>query len=544
MTSPENSKEFEVTFLPMDKKIESNSETTYLELARQAGIYIPSDCGGIGSCGKCRVIIESNPSPTSTEMGLLSADEIIKGIRLACEHQVYTDGHVQIVSSSMGSRILTHGAIVASEIESDLNLEGQYGIAFDVGTTTLVCYLMDLGSGSQIGIESDLNPQMGYGSDVVARIAYALGGPESVSELQSAVVGKLDEMVSSLLERHSIEPETITRGVVVGNTAMHHLLLGLNVYSLSGYPYTPKMQKAHRTNAKGIGFKSLDWTQFYFAPLIAGFVGSDAVAFMLARRLDQYEGVALGVDIGTNGEILLSKNGKLYCCSAAAGPAFEGASLTNGVRAQDGAIEYISIEDGDDRPKIATIDQAKPKGLCGTAIVDLTFQLWKKGLVDQGGRMGESERIITLDNNEKAYVILKRDEYGGESDIIFTQGDLRQVQLAKAAIQTGITILMKVADVSFPMLDGIYLAGAFGNYLRPESCMGLGLLPPVGLDKVVPVGNIAGEGAKLALLSTSQKELMSTIAGNVRYIELANQTDFAKMFTKNTRFPDLTYTTV
>ena len=151
--------------------------------------------------------------------------------------------------------------------------------------------------------------------------------------------------------------------------------------------------------------------------------------------------------------------------------------------------------------------------------------------------MGESERIITLENNEKAYVVLKADEYGGESDILFTQGDLRQVQLAKAAIQTGISIMMQVADVSFPMLDGIYLAGAFGNYLRPESCVGIGLLPSVGLDKIVPVGNAAGEGAKLALLSTSQKELMTIIAEDVRYIELANQAEFGRSFTESTKFP-------
>ncbi len=538
VTDPDSLHRFKVTLLPMDKKVQSEPDSTCLEVIRQAGIYLPSDCGGMGNCGKCRVIFETNPSPTSIEMEYLTSEEIEEGIRLACEHKVESDGHIQILMPFGHSKILTHGAIVASEVQIDETPENQYGIAIDIGTTTIVCYLVELETGSQVGVESALNPQMSFGGDVVSRIAYALGGPESVSELQDSLLTKLDQMITALLDKYDISPKSVVRATVVGNTVMHHLLLGLNVYSLSRYPYTPKMRESHITDANALKLNSLDRTQFFVAPNISGFIGGDAVAFILAQRLDEYEGVALGIDVGTNGEIILAKNGNLSCCSAAAGPAFEGAAITNGMRAQIGAIEYISIIDRDKRPKIATIGHTKPEGLCGTAIVDLTYQLWKVGLIDQRGRMGESERIITLENNEKAYIVLKRDEFGGERDILFTQGDLRQVQLAKGAIQAGFTILMDIADVSLSQLDGIYLAGAFGTYLRPESCIGIGLLPNIGIENIVPVGNAAGEGAKLALISTSQKKLMTTISENTRYVELANQPEFSKIFTESTKFPD------
>ena len=247
-----------------------------------------------------------------------------------------------------------------------------------------------------------------------------------------------------------------------------------------------------------------------------GYVGGDTVAFILSQRLHERPEDTFGIDIGTNGEIVAISKGRVACCSAAAGPAFEGARVTQGMRAQNGAVEYVAIREPDEPPEVSVIGGIPPRGLCGSGILDAVSELRKAGLLDEGGRLRGGERVVDLPPHGLAYVIRFENEMETEKNIFLTQKDIRQLQLAKAAIRTGIEIL--------------YLAGAFGNYMRPESALRIGLLPPVGRSGIIPVGNAAGAGARLALLSDKARKEMEQIARSVEYVELAKEPGFDEVF--------------
>jgi len=282
------------------------------------------------------------------------------------------------------------------------------------------------------------------------------------------------------------------------------------------------------------GIKLSDSSELYLPPNIAGFVGGDTVGFILSQRLDQVDDVVLGIDIGTNGEIVLSDHGKMYCCSAAAGPAFEGSTILHGMRGQSGAIEYLSISEKDEKPEISIIGDSPPRGLCGSAIVDVVAELHRMGIVDDSGRMHKiANRVCDDKKYGLSYEIVNTDETEEGNQILFTQKDVRQVQLAKAAIQAGVTILLDTIRKDVSMIDRVLLAGAFGNYIRPESAIAIGFLPKVEVSKVIPVGNAAGEGAKGLLLSKKNRVLAEKLVTDTQYIELASQERFQEVFLKS-----------
>jgi len=432
------------------------------------------------------------------------------------------------------TKILLEGVSKSAEWEIDEGHLEEKGIAVDLGTTTIVAYLMSLSDGVQIGQAAALNPQIVYGEDVMSRITYAIREQKGGVILRKSVLGKLDDLVRALNESASVRIDDITRISVVGNPAMHHLLLGLDVSPLGRAPYEPVIKESLETNGAVLGLDTAKDSQVYLAPNIAGFVGGDTAAFILSQRLDETDEIVLGIDIGTNGEIVLSVHGDLHCCSAAAGSAFEGATIKHGMRGQEGAIEYLKIENPAEPPDISVIGDVPPKGLCGSGIVDTVAQLRNAGLANVGGRLQERGRVEVSPEGERSYIVIEKGERESERRIVFTQKDVRQVQLAKGAILTGASILMESSGIKVSEVDRLLLAGAFGNYIDPASALAIGLLPPVGIDRVVPVGNAAGEGAKKMLLSSKMRSLIEQIVSDVEYLELATQESFAEVFAKST----------
>jgi uncharacterized 2Fe-2S/4Fe-4S cluster protein (DUF4445 family) len=522
-----------VVFEPSGLRIKIDDATNILDAARSLGLHINSECGGRGTCGKCLVFVEPTPDPSDSDIEHIGDLDLKKGLRLACAHGIDDNTRIVIKQAATSAKILTEGSICLSQWEIDEDIENKKGIAIDLGTTTIVAYLLDLRKGVQIGHAASVNPQVIYGEDVMSRITYATTEINGAQKLRDAILGKIDELILQLSSNAHVEIKDIRRLSFVGNPAMHHLLLGLDTNSLGKAPYEPVIKNALNKSGKELGLRTTIKAHAYLAPNIAGFVGGDTAGFILSQRLDSIERIVLGIDIGTNGEIVLSVRGELFCCSAAAGSAFEGATIKHGMRGQEGAIEHLSISNPEEAPQIFVIGNTAPRGFCGSGIVDIVAELRKSGIVEPGGKMLESARVIES-QGEKAYAIAKPGEHNSEHLLVFTQNDIRQVQLAKGAILAGVSILMESARISIAEIDAILLAGAFGNYIDPKHALAIGLLPPVGIEKVVPVGNAAGEGAKRMLLSHKERALIESIVKKIKYIELARYKDFARIFANAT----------
>ncbi|MBD3158158.1 MAG: DUF4445 domain-containing protein [Candidatus Lokiarchaeota archaeon] len=520
-----------VVFEPTGLRISAPQEATVLGTARSGGLHIASECGGKGTCGSCKVILQPVPNPTRSDRQCLSKEEIAQGYRLACQHTPVNGMRVIVPQNIAEAKILTETKPRSRTVVPDPGLQGKIGFAVDIGTTTIVVYMMDLESGIQVAQAAALNPQIAYGEDVMSRITYAMNKEDGSEALKNKVVGRVDRLISELCESQSVDYEDVVRYSFVGNTAMHHLFLGLEVANLGLSPYNPTISSPLKRRAHDVGLTANTEAEAYFAPNLAGFVGGDTVGFILSQELHKSDTVSLGIDVGTNGEIVVSRRGELFCCSAAAGSAFEGATIRDGMRGQKGAIEYISIESPEEPPKLTVIGDITPRGICGSAIVDIVVELKENELLDSTGRLTSGNRIEEHDDFGKLYVIAEERELGSNRRIVFTQKDVRQVQLAKAAIRAGVQILMQEAEIAVDDLEVLYLAGAFGNYIRPSSALKLGLLPPVDKSMVIPVGNAAGDGAKRLLLSENERKAAKEFSERVRYVELANHDDFTETFT-------------
>ena len=527
-----------VVFEPSGLRISVDEYTTFLEAIRMVGLHLPSDCGGAGTCGKCSLVLQPAPKPTPVDERHISSDELAQGVRLACQHRVMSETRVVITQQRGEVQILTEGISRQEDWTPDPGSKGCYGIAIDLGTTTIVAYLLELDSGVQMSQLASLNPQVVFGEDVISRIAHASREENGQVELSERVTTEIDSMVDSLIEGSGIERENLTRMAIVGNTAMHHLLLRADVASLGVTPYEPSIRDAVVTSGSELGLLSAPNIEIFLPPNIAGFVGGDTVGFILSQRLDLSDQIVVGIDVGTNGEIVLSNRGELSCCSAAAGPAFEGATIRYGMRGQEGAIEHVLIEDPEKPPEIAIIGNVAPQGICGSAIVDTVAEMRRTGIINDTGRMQSiSPRIYHDDDFGLSYVLAE--EAAGSRRISFTQKDVRQVQLAKAAIHAGITILLEEAGITTDDIDSVMLAGAFGSYIRPESALQIGLLPSVERDQIIQVGNAAGEGAKALLLSSEARKVANDFVSKVKYIELASHNDFQSIFIESTNFPKI-----
>ncbi|MCX7668573.1 MAG: ASKHA domain-containing protein, partial [Anaerolineae bacterium] len=364
------------------------------------------------------------------------------------------------------------------------------GLAVDIGTTKIAAYLVDLTTGRTMAAAGAMNPQIAYGEDVIARLMYAGKGPEEAAALQALLADGLNRLAADLCSEVGARPSDIVDAVVVGNTAIHHLFLRLPVTQLAAAPYVPAVRAAVDVKAREVGLKLAPGAYVHLLPNIAGYVGADHVAMLLATGVADATDTVLALDIGTNTEICLAHRGRLTSLSCASGPAFEGAHITFGMRAAPGAIERVRIADG--RVEYKTIGDAPPAGLCGSGILDAMAQLRLAGLLDQRGMLsGPGVRVIEKD---PAFVIADAAATGNGRPIFVTQHDIRELQLAKGAIRCGIETLLQHAGIGPAALDRVIIAGAFGTYIDVDSALTIGLLPPVPRERLTQVGNAAGTG--------------------------------------------------
>lgn len=406
------------------------------------------------------------------------------------------------------------------------------GFAVDLGTTKLAGYLVDLTSGETLASAGAMNPQIAFGEDVMARISHTMSKPEGGRQLRTVIVDALNDLARNLCSRIDRPPCDIVDVVVVGNTAMHHLFLGLPVRQLGLAPYVPAESAALDIPASEIGFDFAPGANVHLLPNIAGFVGADHVAMLLGSGMLERKGIVLGMDIGTNTEISLIANGKHYACSTASGPAFEGAHIRHGMRAAPGAIEKVLIRDG--KIRLQTIDNQPAVGLCGSGILDLVSQMLKAGMINSRGVLDGSRDNLRIRNGGHGleFVVVSAEENHGR-EITFSRSDINEIQLAKGAIRTGMHILLQKAGVKEQDIDAIVIAGAFGTYLDVQSGIDIGMFPHLEKERFVQVGNAAGTGARLALLSTVIRKQAVTVARHVNYVELTAEKDFPRLFAKS-----------
>jgi uncharacterized 2Fe-2S/4Fe-4S cluster protein (DUF4445 family) len=402
------------------------------------------------------------------------------------------------------------------------------GLAVDLGTTKLAAYLVDMESGQTLAAQGTMNPQIAYGEDLVARMTYATKSPTAAAQLQGLVAQALNQLAAEMCAQVDADPAEIIEAVVVGNTAMHHLFLQLPVRQLARAPYVPAVATALDVKARDAGLRIAPGAYVHLLPNIAGFVGADHVAMLLATEIAQAEGVVLALDIGTNTEVCLVSHGTMTSVSCASGPAFEGAHIKHGMRAANGAIESLRL--AGDRIEYKTIGSAPPVGLCGSGILDSLAQLYQAGVVEARGRMSDHHLGVRVSDGEREFVLVSEEERDGQPAITFTQQDVRELQLAKGAMRTGIQVLLEANNLSAEDIDHVIIAGAFGTYIDVANAVTIGMLPSLSLDRFRQVGNAAGTGARLALISRSKRTEAQTIASRVGYIELAAAPRFARTF--------------
>jgi len=403
------------------------------------------------------------------------------------------------------------------------------GLAVDLGTTKIAGYLVDLASGQTLASQGAMNPQIAYGEDLIARLVHAQAGPSGAAQLQEMAAGTLNRMAADMCAEVSAVAEDIVEVVVVGNTAMHHLFLRLPVEQLARAPYVPAVGAALDIKARDVGLKIAPGAYVHLLPNIAGYVGADHVAMLLATQVAQAEGVVLALDIGTNTEVCLASRGALTSVSCASGPAFEGAHIKHGMRAAQGAIERVRLVDG--QIEYQTIGGAPPVGLCGSGILDGLAELYRAGIVDANGKLGEHPRVrVNGDDGVREFVLVGEEERGGQAAITITQKDVRELQLAKGAMRTGIQILLEAQGLAEQEIDRVIIAGAFGAYIDVSSAVSIGMLPALPVERFRQVGNAAGMGAKLALISRRKRAEAQEIARRVSYIELATHPRFMRIF--------------
>ncbi len=455
-------------------------------------------------------------------------ESLVRGLRLEniCP-ELPLLRRLPVVFRSSGSAV---GITIRDSKAIDVHPAGRslLGAALDLGTSKIAIHLVDLQTGEPLGARGAMNPQVAYGEDVMSRITYALEGNEH--ELRKSVTDTLNE----LLEQLTGDPGQIAEMTLVGNTAMHHLFLGLPVRQLGQSPYVPAVCRSLDIRARDLGLHIAPGAYVHLLPNIAGFVGSDHVSMLMATGIGKSADTMLGIDIGTNTEVSLVKGGAVSSLSCASGPALEGAHVKHGMKAAVGAIESVKIRD--ESVELGVIDDAPSIGICGSGILDTVAELRKHKIIDRRGRLHDHP-LVRPGSNGQEFILADADTSGTGRDIVLSQGDIAQVQLAKAAIRTGINTLLYEAGVSKEGLDGVVIAGAFGSYIDVRSAIAIGMFPALSLEKFRQVGNAAGVGAKLALLSKKRRDIARDIARSVRYVELARHPGFEDELSRSMLLP-------
>ncbi len=498
-----------------------------LDVLRKAGAEVFAPCGGKGICRKCRVEI---------------AEE---GARFACKHLLGRDvevvlparGRARIVESARGKpravdpctgidATCTRGRIMVSYKGRRIctfqgrprDAQDRFGLAIDIGTTTVVVYLEDLASGSTVGTKSFVNPQTAYGHDVIARIQYTVEHREGLRVLRGSLLSGINQAVKRVCKENGVGYRAIYTAAIAGNPTMLHIFLGKDPSPISRAPYRPVFTIARDATGKACGLRMNPRGVVRVLPSVSGYVGADITAGIASTPMTDSKNFSLYLDIGTNGEMAVGNRDVLYCCSTAAGPAFEGATLECGIGGIEGAI--CSFADG----RYATIGNCPPAGICGSGIVDCVAWLLTKGIIDRSGHM------------ETNYVLEKSEYAAAGQDIVITPGDVRKIQLAKAATYAGIRILLKSAGIKIDAIRTLYLAGAFGTFMNVKSAASIGMIPRELQNRAVSIGNAAGTGARLALKSVLFEDSVRKIAAMARYLELSGREDFNEEYVNTMGF--------
>jgi uncharacterized 2Fe-2S/4Fe-4S cluster protein (DUF4445 family) len=559
---------------PHGEQIEAAKGELLLEALRRAGRAPEAPCGGKGRCGKCAVALGPDedapavlacqvrldrdltvwvgantnrpiahvltptaprpviPAPNVSKHALTLPAPSLADQRGDLERLASVAGPIDLPAEEMASlsRVLRQDEwrVTATLIGGSVrqvrpghDSAPPLGLAVDVGTTTVVAYLLDLDAGKVLAVPAAANPQSRHGDDVISRIAYANDVEPGLGELGGLVRTQIEHLLDECCAQAGVSKADVCEVLAVGNTTMLCLLLGVPPRHIAHAPYIPPFTSAQRT--RGLW----DGVDLVTLPVVSAYVGADTVGVMLAEELDRVDGPTLAIDIGTNGEIVLAAPGRILACSAAAGPAFEGAHISQGMRAASGAIDHVWMEGGD--LAVSTIDGGGPVGVCGSGLADAVAVFLEEGAVDDTGRL-----LTPREAEHAGSRLTERIEQGAAgtrcriSDQVWvTQKDIREVQLAKGAIRAGCEILMREMGIGSSDLAHVVLAGAFGSYLSPYSAVRLGLLPPVGVEIVEPVGNAAGSGAILALLSVAERRRAVEIAERTEHIELSARPEFA-----------------
>jgi uncharacterized 2Fe-2S/4Fe-4S cluster protein (DUF4445 family) len=428
------------------------------------------------------------------------------------------------------------------DLEAGDSTEHLYGMAFDIGTTSIVGSLIDLTSGECLANVGGVNPQAVYGGDLMSRIAYAQFDEKKLATLRARALNALNEFVKEACAEVDVSPNHVYKMVVVGNTCMHHVLLGIDVSYVGLAPYAPTVNEAIVVSAGELPLKSAPNAQVCLLPIVAGFVGADTMACVLATRIYESEEIRALVDIGTNGEVIMGRKGRLMACSAPAGPALEGAQVRHGMRGAMGAIEKVYI---DDDVTCSIIGDTPAIGICGSGLIDACAKLVESGVMETSGRFLRKGRenlpeALQARFSDTAggieFALVDKEKSGKDEAITVTQSDIRQIQLAKSAIFSGIAMLQKVMEVSDADLEELLMCGGFGNYINLESAVKIRLVPNLPVEKITYAGNAALMGAQIALLSEEERNRASELARSIEHVGLATHPDFQDLFVEGMSF--------
>ena len=625
---------------PISRRLFYTENETFYELLINSGIRVQSICGGNGTCGKCKIVVQEgknflNP-PTNSEMKYFTQSEIRENWRLACQcrvkktqiqsvetHQppqfriflpkdllvedfkILTSGKskkinlnpnvkkifveinkpnlknpvpdIERILSSLSSIKDNKGMhsdvsfeidtirkipLVLREDQHRISLtlynnkkfidceagnktEDCFGIAFDIGTTTLVGYLINLLNGKVYSIASALNPQTAYGEDVVSRITYTKDNPAGLVKLNSVLIESLNSIIEETCTNANVSASQIYEATIVGNSVMHHLFLNINPTYIGLSPYVPALKSDLNIKAKDVNLEISRSGYVYLLPLIAGFVGADTMGVIISSEIDEEPELTLAIDVGTNGELVIGNKDVLFTGSCAAGSALEGAHINHGMRAAAGAIDTLKIDPIDFGVEYTTINNRKPIGICGSGIIDAVAEMLRAKLLTKSGNFNKEfidhERIVKEEKNFK-FILVNKDDTPIKRHITISQSDVREVQMAKGAFFSGARLILNHlnrVNNSELEIKQILLAGAFGNYINKSNAKFIGMIPDIPDDQVFQIGNAAGIGAQNCLLNVDLRKKARKLQEKIKYVEIAIEKDFQKEYASAMYFPHL-----
>lgn len=552
-----------IRFAPSGVVAEVEEGTTILEAARKIGLLIESPCNGMGVCGKCRVKVKPEQLSLLVQGGKheLPEEDKAQGIVLACASKVMGDIDVELFTKTQNKtlKILSEGQSFDITIDTFIKkkFDGQktlvyggdkvigeeegdttdklYGVVVDIGTTTVVSALINMHTGEELASVSALNPQALHAQDVLSRIQFA-SEPGGLKTMYDGITEEIDKMIDTICKEADVDKKYVYEVIFSGNTCMIHLATNVDPTSLGRYPYDPQIRGGNHVGAKDHKLNISPFGLIYLPPIISSYVGPDITSGVLASRLQDKDNVTLFVDIGTNGEMVITNKGKLSASSTAAGPAFEGMNITYGMRAAKGSIEVFDVDD-EGKVSIKTIGDAKAVGICGSGLLDIVGELVHCKVINKLGKIVKPDtKGLSSDLASRITTYEGKPAFTLEGEVVLTQRDIRQVQLAKGAIRAGIEFLMKSKGVTAEQVDEVQIAGSFGYHLRAKSLINLGLLPKEFDGKVKFVGNTSNSGGKAFLLNTAYRDEMEKLVKDIEVVELANGEDFDKVFVASLNF--------